>query len=119
MAQVGQSQERSQVANLIHLEVKPGKPFETFQGGNIADLVTAQDQLLQLSQAAQRCESSVVLADALAELPAERREVIMLRNFKQLDWEEIAQKMERSPAAARMLWTRALAQLRPLLEARL
>jgi RNA polymerase sigma-70 factor (ECF subfamily) len=71
------------------------------------------------SQAAQRRESSVVLADALAELPAERREVIMLRNFKQLGWEEIAQKMERSPAAARMLWTRALTQIRPLIEARL
>ena len=69
------------------------------------------------SQAAQRRELSVVLADALAELPPDYREVIVLRNLRELDWEQVAHKMGRSTDAVRMLWTRALKQLRPLIEA--
>jgi RNA polymerase sigma-70 factor (ECF subfamily) len=62
---------------------------------------------------------SVVLADALAELPAEYREVLLLHSIEELDWEEVARIMGRSPAAVRMLWTRALKHLRPLIEKRL
>lgn len=69
------------------------------------------------SQAAQRRELSVVLADALAELPPDYREVIVLHNLRELDWEQVAHKMGRSPNAVRMLWTRVLKQLRPLIEA--
>lgn len=71
------------------------------------------------SQAAARREMCVVLADALAELQADHREVIVLRNLEELEWEAIARKMERSVGAVRMLWTRALKQLRPAIEAKL
>lgn len=68
---------------------------------------------------AERRELSVVFADALAELELDHREIIVLRNLEDLDWDEIARRMDRSKDAARMLWTRALACLRPLIEARL
>jgi RNA polymerase sigma-70 factor (ECF subfamily) len=70
------------------------------------------------SRVAQRRELSVILADALAELPVDYREVIVLHNLEELDWSEVGQRMDRTPAAARMLWARALKQLRPLLEER-
>jgi RNA polymerase sigma-70 factor (ECF subfamily) len=62
---------------------------------------------------------SVVLADALADLAPDHREVIMLRSLQELEWDEVAQRMERSEGAARLLWTRALTSLRPRIEARL
>jgi RNA polymerase sigma-70 factor (ECF subfamily) len=64
------------------------------------------------SQQAARHEQEVLLAEALARLPDDYREVIILRNLEGLSHEEIAQRMGRSPGAVRMLWVRALAQLR-------
>jgi RNA polymerase sigma-70 factor (ECF subfamily) len=71
------------------------------------------------SQSAERREMSVVLADALAELSADSREVIVLRSIEERDWDEVAEKMVRSQGAVRLLWARALKRLRPLIEARL
>ena len=61
----------------------------------------------------------MVLADALAELSADYREVIVLRTLEGRGWDEVAQAMGRSPDAVRVLWARALKKLRPLIEARL
>lgn len=61
-------------------------------------------------------ETSVFLADALAELGEDDREVVVLRNFHELDWGEVALRMGRSPDAVRMLWTRALQKLGDLLK---
>jgi RNA polymerase sigma-70 factor (ECF subfamily) len=71
------------------------------------------------SKSAQRRELSVVLADALAELGPDYREVIVLRSIEERDWDEVALRMGRTPGAIRILWTRALKQLRPLIETRL
>jgi RNA polymerase sigma-70 factor (ECF subfamily) len=71
------------------------------------------------SQSAQRRELGVVLADALAELTADHREVVVLRTLEGLAWDEVAGAMGRSPDAVRVLWARALKKLRPLIEARL
>jgi RNA polymerase sigma-70 factor (ECF subfamily) len=71
------------------------------------------------SQSAQRRELGVVLADALAELTADYREVIVLRTLEGRAWDEVARAMGRSPDAVRVLWARALKKLRPLIEARL
>jgi RNA polymerase sigma-70 factor (ECF subfamily) len=68
------------------------------------------------SSAAQRRDLGVVLSDALAELGEEQREVIVLHHLEGLGWEETAQRMGRTAGAVRMLWTRALRQLRPLIE---
>jgi RNA polymerase sigma-70 factor, ECF subfamily len=71
------------------------------------------------SQSAERREMSVVLADALADLSADSREVIVLRSIEERDWDEVAEKMGRSQGAVRLLWARALKRLRPLIESRL
>jgi len=62
-------------------------------------------------QAAQR-EQEVLLADMLARLPEDYREVIILRNLEGLSHDEVARRMNRSVGAVRMLWVRALARLR-------
>jgi RNA polymerase sigma-70 factor (ECF subfamily) len=71
------------------------------------------------SMAAERRDTGVVLATALAELSDEQREIIFLRHVEELSWAEIALRMNRSHDAARMLWTRALKKLRPLIEDKL
>ncbi len=68
------------------------------------------------SAAASQREQAVLLADALAALPADYREVIILRNLERLRFDEIAARMNRSPGAVRMLWTRALERLSVALE---
>jgi RNA polymerase sigma-70 factor (ECF subfamily) len=64
-------------------------------------------------------DAGVILAEAMAELADDDREVITLRNLEQLEWADIAAKMRRTPDAARRLWVRALRRLRPVVEARL
>ncbi|MCL4203633.1 MAG: sigma-70 family RNA polymerase sigma factor [Pirellulaceae bacterium] len=64
------------------------------------------------SAQAMRRERQVLLADVLERLPADYREVIILRNLEDLPHEEVARRMNRSPGAVRMLWLRALTQLR-------
>lgn len=51
------------------------------------------------------------LAAALESLADDHREVIMLRNFERLAFDEIAQRMQRSRPAVQMLWARALKKL--------
>jgi RNA polymerase sigma-70 factor (ECF subfamily) len=64
------------------------------------------------SMAAQQREDAVLLADRLAALPDDYREVLVLRNLQGLPFDDIARKMDRSPSAARMLWLRAIEKLR-------
>ncbi len=64
------------------------------------------------SQQAVRHEQEVMLAEVLARLPDDYREVLILRNLEGLSHEEVAQRMGRSPGAVRMLWVRALAGVR-------
>ena len=71
------------------------------------------------SQSSQRRDAGVVLAEALADLSADHREVIVLRSIEEADWNDVARQMNRSVGAVRMLWARALTQLRPAIEARL
>jgi len=61
---------------------------------------------------AQRNEQEIMLADALAELPGDYREVILLRHIEGLPFEDVAKRMDRSCGAVRMLWLRALERLR-------
>jgi len=60
----------------------------------------------------QRQELEIELADQLAELPADYRDVIVLRHIESLPFEKVAKRMGRSPGAARMLWLRAIEMLR-------
>ncbi len=73
---------------------------------------------LSPSSDAQRNENAIVLADELAVLPEDYRDVIVLRHLEGLAFNEVAERMERSTGAVRMLWMRAVAQLRQQLETR-
>jgi RNA polymerase sigma-70 factor (ECF subfamily) len=64
--------------------------------------------------------SVVVIADeqlrrvneAISRLPADYRQVMMLRYQQAMSFEEVGQRLGRSPDAARMLWARALEKLK-------
>jgi RNA polymerase sigma-70 factor (ECF subfamily) len=71
------------------------------------------------SASAERRDLGVVLSDALAELSPEYREVIVLHHLEGLGWDEVARRLGRSAGAVQKLWTRALKQLRPLMDQRL
>lgn len=58
-----------------------------------------------------RREQAVLLADALEKLPADYREVFILRNLEHIPFDEVAARMGRSPGAARVLWKRAMDRL--------
>lgn len=64
------------------------------------------------SNRAIRDEQQLQLAAALERLPDDYRVVIILRHIEDLPYSEIARRMKRSEGAVRMLWVRALAQLR-------
>jgi RNA polymerase sigma-70 factor (ECF subfamily) len=70
------------------------------------------------SAAAARREQAVLLADALARLPDDYREVFILRTLEHIPFDEIAARLGRSTGAVRMLWTRAVERLSRLLEER-
>lgn len=57
-------------------------------------------------------EDELRLADTLAQLPEDYREVIILRHIEGLSFDEVGARMKRSAGAVRMLWLRALKQLR-------
>jgi RNA polymerase sigma-70 factor, ECF subfamily len=59
-----------------------------------------------------REEQQTLVAQLLERLPHDYREVLILRNLENLPHEEVARRMGRSVGAVRMLWIRALAQLR-------
>ena len=68
------------------------------------------------SERAGRHELELQLADALARLPADYAEIILLRNVEGLSHEEAALRMGRGVGAVRMLWVRALGRLRTELQ---
>jgi RNA polymerase sigma-70 factor (ECF subfamily) len=65
---------------------------------------------------AMRREDQLRLAEVLESLPADYRQVIVLRHLQDLSHADIAHCMGRSEGAVRMLWVRALAALRKQLD---
>jgi RNA polymerase sigma-70 factor, ECF subfamily len=62
-----------------------------------------------------RKERELLVADALARLTPDHREVIMLRNLQRLPFQEVAERMGRSRPATQMLWMRAIQKLQEVL----
>ena len=58
-----------------------------------------------------RKERELLVADALARLSPDHREVILLRNLQRLPFQEVAERMGRSRPAVQMLWMRAIGKL--------
>jgi RNA polymerase sigma-70 factor (ECF subfamily) len=67
------------------------------------------------SQSAMRRERAVLLADALAKLPRDYREIIVLRHLKGRSFAEIAAQTHRTLDSVKSAWTRAIAKLREML----
>jgi RNA polymerase sigma-70 factor (ECF subfamily) len=76
----------------------------------LAALIPAQGKTP--SVAVQQREDAVLLADRMAKLPDDYREVLVLRNLQGLPFEEVAERIGRSIGATRMLWLRAIEKLR-------
>jgi RNA polymerase sigma-70 factor (ECF subfamily) len=57
-------------------------------------------------------EATDLLMQAIDRLPDDYRQAILLRYREELSFEEIGQRMNRSPAAIRKLWARAVVRLR-------
>ncbi len=82
---------------------------------NLQEQSSVKDRLVDAnltpsSDAMQR-ERAQALSAALSGLSDDHRQVIQLRNFEQLDFEAVGQRMNRSADAARKLWARALESL--------
>lgn len=69
------------------------------------------------SQQVVQREQGVLLAEALAKLPDNYREVIVLRHLEELTFPEVAQRLERTENSVQKIWVRALAKLRQLMGA--
>jgi RNA polymerase sigma-70 factor (ECF subfamily) len=78
---------------------------QAMDGGFVASTSTP-------SQHVSKREQAVLLADALGKLPADYREVIILRHIEALPFAEVAGRMGRSEDSVQKLWVRALASLR-------
>lgn len=68
------------------------------------------------SHRAARREEAVLLADALAKLPQDYSDVIVLRHLEGLPFADVAERMGRGLDSVEKLWVRALARLRRVLE---
>ena len=61
-------------------------------------------------------EQTLLIAAAMEQLSEDHRRVIELRHFRQQSHASIAEELGRSPAATRMLWVRALSELRRVIK---
>ena len=62
------------------------------------------------SQHAARREQALLLANALQQLPADYREVLVLRHLEECSFPDVAQRMGRTVDGVKKLWARALAR---------
>ncbi len=69
------------------------------------------------SQVLMATEQAQALRAAIRQLPADYRQVVLLRNIERLQFNEIGEIMQRSGEASRKLWLRAIDRLRGLLGA--
>jgi RNA polymerase sigma-70 factor, ECF subfamily len=67
------------------------------------------------SQEFLRIDDELRVTAALAQLPPDYQEVIVLRNLQCLPFNEVAERMERSRPAVQMLWMRAIRKLQEAL----
>lgn len=68
------------------------------------------------SQAVSKREQGVLLANAIAQLPPDYREVVVLRHLEELPFAEVAARMGRTVDSVQKLWVRALTNLRNVMK---
>ena len=67
------------------------------------------------SQTVLKRERAVILADTLAALPENYRQVIVLRHLRGYRFSEVAEEMQQSVDSVKAIWRRAIGRLRSLL----
>jgi RNA polymerase sigma-70 factor (ECF subfamily) len=98
---------RNKVAEFVgHL---PAQPQQEIDSGVADGTDTPSDAL-------QRQEEIDTVRQALEQLPEHYQQVVRLREYEGLSYEEIGQRMQRTPEAVRKLWTRAIDQLGQILK---
>jgi RNA polymerase sigma-70 factor (ECF subfamily) len=90
------------------------RSFDTFSSLLLAGGAPAIAEPTPPSDAARR-EELHQMAECLERLPEDHRQVLELRHFEGLHFEEIGRRMGRSPNAVQLLHTRALVRLGALL----
>jgi RNA polymerase sigma-70 factor (ECF subfamily) len=90
------------------LEVDLERSSQAFDPGLVASQSSPSRQ-------AEKREQMVLVADALKQLPADYREVLILRHLEGLSFPEVATRMGRTLSSVDKLWVRALARLRRVL----
>ncbi len=97
----------------VRLEIELG------EGLSRSSLVASQlaSSYSSPSRQAVRREEAVLLADAIAELSEDHREVLILHHFQHLPFNEVATRMAaRTEDATKKLWVRALLALKDRIE---
>jgi RNA polymerase sigma-70 factor, ECF subfamily len=97
-----------------HREValaQPGDDSHAPRGLDPADCGESPSQQLL------RKEREWQVAEAMAQLAPDHREVILLRNLERLPFEDVAVRMGRSRPAVQMLWMRAIQKMQQALTA--
>lgn len=90
---------REQLETDVFREDEPGlSEHAKMQGPTVSGQMGAMEDALQL-------------ANAMAKLPFEQRRVIEMRHFDNLSYATIAQRLDKSESAVRMLWVRGLRNL--------
>jgi RNA polymerase sigma-70 factor, ECF subfamily len=101
---------RHHYAGQRNLTLEQQLEYELEQTSKLIDCaLSAADE--SPSQHAMRHERGRLLADAIAELPPDYREVIVLRHLEGRSLNQVAAQMQRSTNSVQKLWTRALVQL--------
>jgi RNA polymerase sigma-70 factor (ECF subfamily) len=73
-----------------------------------ADLI---DPMLTPASEAIRQEELIALRAAMRQLPADYRQILVLRNWERLSFLEIGERMQKTENAAKKLWARAFMRL--------
>jgi RNA polymerase sigma-70 factor (ECF subfamily) len=86
-------------------------PVGADDSSHLTGPVLPDPRLTPSSQAIER-EQAQALHKALQRLPEDYRQALVMRYLEGRSFEEISQALQRTPAAVRKLWLRALKQLR-------
>ncbi len=106
------------LARIAENEIRDQAEFHGRQKRDMAREVPVGDSDSFLASATRSASSQIALGEqlerleqALESLPENYREVILLRRLEELNYAEIAERLQKSPDAARMLFARAMAAL--------
>jgi RNA polymerase sigma-70 factor (ECF subfamily) len=93
------------------IRLERGLEYDLDQSSRALDRALIAQQSTPSQRAAKR-EQAVLLADALAALPADYHEVIVLRHIEGLTFAQVAERMGRTLDSVEKLWLRAVVRLR-------